>query len=180
MSSDQFSVEYADVKEFPGYRISSIGEVWSCRPINGRGPLTHVYRKIKPTLHHSGRLVVSILNGKSKRQMQVHVLVLMAFVGPRPKGMQCRHFPDPDPKNCRLDNLLWGTQKENAEDSIKQGIQICGERCHKSKLTAQQVISIRKEHTGSRGENQRLARKYGIASTNISGIVKRKTWKHVK
>jgi hypothetical protein len=42
-------------------------------------------------------------------------LVLEAFLGPRPEGMECRHL-DGDRANCRLDNLRWGTHSENERD----------------------------------------------------------------
>jgi hypothetical protein len=51
----------------------------------------------------------------------VHRLVLEAFVGPCPIGMQCRHFPDPNPANCNLKNLQWGTPMENTEDKRVHG-----------------------------------------------------------
>ncbi len=178
-SDDQSIVEYREIKEFPGYRAGSDGSVWSCRPVNGRGPLKESWRKLNPSTDSKGRCVVSICSGACRRQFQVHTLVLLAFVGPKPPGMQCRHYPDPDPTNCRLGNLRWGTQKENAEDSVAKGVQVNGERCHRSKLTAEQVIEIRQQHTGKRGENVRLANIYGIAPTNISRIVSGKTWKHL-
>ena len=179
MSVEQQPIEYRDIPQCLGYRAGSDGTIWSCRPINGRGPLKSEWRQLKPTIDSKGRAVVSICSGDKRRQLQVHTLVLMAFVGPKPAGMQCRHYPDPNPLNCSVGNLQWGTQKQNAEDSIIQGIQIRGEKCHKSKLTADQVIEIRKLYTGKRGEFTSLALKYGIDRGNISGIVFGKTWKHV-
>jgi hypothetical protein len=56
-------------------------------------------------------------DGKS-RTFRVHTLVLTAFVGPRPDGMLCRHWPDPDTSNNRLENLSWGTPAENMQDRL--------------------------------------------------------------
>lgn len=179
MSSAKQTIEYREIPQLPGYRAGSDGSVWSRRPINGKGPLKDNWRQLNPTEDSKGRLVVTIRVDGKGRQYQVHTLILLAFVGPKPPGMQCRHFPDANPKNCRRENLQWGTQKQNAEDSIAQGIQIKGEKCHRSKLTAEQVIEIRKSHTGKRGEHSRLAKIYGIAPTNICGIVTGKTWKHL-
>lgn len=52
---------------------------------------------------------------------RVHILVLEAFVGPRPDGMWGLHWDD-DPWNNRLDNLRWGTPTDNAQDAIRNGV----------------------------------------------------------
>jgi hypothetical protein len=49
-----------------------------------------------------------------------HHLVLEAFVGPRPAGMQTRHLNGVKHDN-RSANLAWGSAKENAEDNKRLG-----------------------------------------------------------
>lgn len=64
----------------------------------------------------------------------VHNLVLLTFVGPRPEGMPHIRHLDGDATNCRLDNLAYGTVKENARDRWKHAAQRksrTGERCSK-------------------------------------------------
>lgn len=51
---------------------------------------------------------------------QIHPLVLLAFVGPRPDGMDCCHN-DGDPTNNRLDNLRWDTRSGNEADKRIHG-----------------------------------------------------------
>ena len=50
----------------------------------------------------------------------VHHLVLEAFVGPRPEGMEACHWDD-DPDNNNLSNLRWDTHSENSRDKIRNG-----------------------------------------------------------
>jgi hypothetical protein len=57
----------------------------------------------------NGYLTV-LLRGKTHT---VHTLVLKAFVGPRPAGLCCCHFPDPSPANNQLSNLRWDTYAAN-------------------------------------------------------------------
>lgn len=50
----------------------------------------------------------------------VHMLVLEAFIGPRPEGMWALHWDD-DKRNNRLDNLRWGTPSDNNLDAVRNG-----------------------------------------------------------
>ncbi|MES5383891.1 NUMOD4 motif-containing HNH endonuclease [Mycolicibacterium conceptionense] len=51
---------------------------------------------------------------------QVGRLVLAAFVGPCPDGMECCHN-DGDAGNNRLENLRWDTHSANVLDCVKHG-----------------------------------------------------------
>ncbi|MGI9293444.1 MAG: NUMOD4 motif-containing HNH endonuclease [Pseudomonadales bacterium] len=69
------------------------------------------------TLQRGGR------RGNPKAEIKmpyVHILVLEAFVGPRPDGLVACHN-DGDPSNNRANNLRWDTQSANQADSIKHG-----------------------------------------------------------
>lgn len=51
---------------------------------------------------------------------KVHRLVLEAFVGPCPTGMETRHR-NGDPADNRLGNLSWSTHAENMGDLVEHG-----------------------------------------------------------
>ena len=53
-------------------------------------------------------------------RVRVHRLVLEAFVGPAPDGMDGCHRDD-DKDNNTLDNLYWGTRAENMADQVRNG-----------------------------------------------------------
>lgn len=55
-----------------------------------------------------------------RRMMQVHRLVLTAFVGPCPDGLECCHWDDNPAHNC-LGNLRWDTRSANQVDRIRNG-----------------------------------------------------------
>jgi hypothetical protein len=99
-------------------------------------------------------------------------LVLEAFVGPCPQGMECCHFPDRDPANCRLDNLRWGTSKENTGDQRLHGTLIGGERHGMAKLADMQVGEIR-ELAGTMSQ-QKIADRFGIKQPHVSDILRGK------
>lgn len=102
-------------------------EVW--RPIPGHAPyevstLGRVRRRarvLKPFANSNGYLRVSLSAKRARRVAFVHVLVLEAFVGPCPPGMEARHVHDRDPRNCCLWNLAWGTDKQNGSDRVRHG-----------------------------------------------------------
>lgn len=104
----------------PGYEVSdhgrvrSLGRVIMCRdgkPKRCRGQV------LKPTVSSDGYLRVRPYPATPQG---VHALVLEAFVGPRPTGMQCCHR-DGDPANNRVENLRWGTISENQLDRVRHG-----------------------------------------------------------
>lgn len=133
--SEACSIEYRDVAGFPGYRVGDDGSVWSrwekrMLPV-GRGsrnilgsqwrPMKLGRQKDRGTQGRSYLQVRLSYGCEAKsRIFRVHRLVLEAFVGPCPDGMETRHR-DGDPTNNRLSNLCWGTPAENAEDKKSQG-----------------------------------------------------------
>jgi hypothetical protein len=50
----------------------------------------------------------------------VHLLVLEAFVGPRPPGLVGCHRDD-NPNNNHVSNLRWDTRRENLLDAVRNG-----------------------------------------------------------
>lgn len=59
----------------------------------------------------SGHLAVDLPSGRKK----VHHLVMEAFVGPRPDGLETRHLNN-NPEDNRLENLAYGTRSQNVLD----------------------------------------------------------------
>ena len=176
------AVRFHQIK--PGYRIGDDGTVWSRRAADGE------WRQLKPTPQYRGHMAIWL--GR-KDQRFVHRLVLEAFVGPCPDGMECRHL-DGNPGNNRLDNLAWGTRAENQQDAIRHGAAYCvrpeniermhtlirkyppvkGEKHHRAKLTDEQVEIIRAVvNPGERdGRAKRLAEIWGVSLITIRMIAR--------
>ena len=91
------------IPSFPRYRADVFGNIYS--PFG---------RKLKQATSR-GYPIVSI--GGSK---YVHRLILETFIGPRPKGKECRHL-DSDKTNNNLRNLVWGTRLDNMRDRLEAG-----------------------------------------------------------
>lgn len=109
---------------------------------------------------------------------KVHRLVLETFVGYRPKGLQCRHL-DGNPANNRLDNLLWGTGKENIADKDRHGSMLRGEKSISAVLKDLDVPEIHRRY--DTGETmQQLATHYGVTSKTIQSVLQGKSFKHAQ
>lgn len=171
------------------YQVSNIGRVRSVprvvqyrqtrssKAAQHHRSLRGLLRKL--TVDRWGYLRVNLCREGEKRRHNVHVLVLEAFVGPRPVGMECRHL-DGNPANNHVQNLCWGTPKENGEDRVRHGT--CagpvGELHPRAKLTERDVLNIRRLSSAGRPKTE-LSQKHKVSLTMIYDIVNRKSWKHV-
>jgi DNA-binding CsgD family transcriptional regulator len=109
--------EWRSVDGCPGYEVSNLGRSRSWRPIRRHAGAPSSPRILKPTTNSNGYLRVRVRDEHGRfRSMYVHRLVLLAFRGPCPDGMEACHGPDHAKSNCRLDNLKWDTRKSNLEE----------------------------------------------------------------
>lgn len=160
------SERWRRIPAFPLYEVSSSGRVR--RWVTGRQLTTY------PT--NFGHLKVHC--GRSGRDKLVHRLVLEAFVGPCPDGMECRHL-NGDPSDNRLDNLAWGSHEENMQDSVRHGTRARGRDNGNSKLTAEQVADIRRQYATGLVSQRSLAERFSVSQRTIWNIVNREQWCHV-
>lgn len=184
--------EWRDIPGYEGYyQASNLGRIRSlyrafprnpndekeCRDIEAycatapRSPK----KILKQAIGFAGRRFVMLCKHSRGKRFQVHRLVLAAFVGECPEGMECRHL-DGDHTNNRLENLRWGTRVQNAQDRVRHGTHARGEQAAAAKLTEAQVREIRADPRGAR----RLARVYGVSMVAIHYIKTRRTWTHVE
>jgi len=67
-----------------------------------------------------GHLRVTFSIKTKRTSFQVHHLVLLEFVGPRPTGLHGLHNNDIPDDNC-FKNLRWGSQADNMRDAVDNG-----------------------------------------------------------
>jgi hypothetical protein len=104
------------------YEVSDLGRVRSIdriAPLGSKGAVRR-YRgvELRPQLKRDGYIQVCLARNGRHSWVMVHRLVLLAFVGPAPEGMECCHG-NHDPWDNRLVNLRWGTQLENFRDVVQ-------------------------------------------------------------
>ena len=155
--------------DYPNHRVTRTGHCWSKE--SGQ------WRKLSNV--STGKYVaVGLCRNGKQRAFLVHRLVLLAFVGPCPEGMECRHL-DGNPKNNNLCNLCWGTKKENGEDKVKHGNSMLGTTNPNVRLNAEKVIEIRRLWDTGWYQLRDLGTMFEVDHTTIAQVVKRVTWKQV-
>lgn len=168
--------EWRDIPEWPGYRVSKCGIVQSCKIRNGRG-FKSDWTTLKPRRSRDGYISIGLKNVPKRTFIPIHVIVLMAWVGPRPDGMLACHN-DGNKGNNTLKNLRWDTPKANAQDAIKHGTWLHGEIHPESILNDQAVV--RMYELLMQGHRIReVGEVLGFKVSTLHNIVCGKAWKHV-
>lgn len=118
-------VLYRELEQHVGYRFGDDGSIWSRwkRAVGPGWVLSDEWRMIKPSLDKNGYPRITI----NRRAYFFHLLILEAFRGPCPAGLEGCHN-DGVPSNCRLGNLRYDTCKANLADRVRHGTMPVGAR----------------------------------------------------
>lgn len=110
----------------------------------------------------------------------VHRFSYELYIGAIPDGMHVLHTCD-NPPCSNPKHLFLGTHADNMQDRKNKGRYVgnVGAKNNSAKLTEIEVIDIRKEYTGIRGNIASLARKYNVSGDTISKIVNNISWTNV-
>tara|TARA_R110000822_G_scaffold105842_1_gene233780 strand:+ start:206 stop:688 length:483 start_codon:yes stop_codon:yes gene_type:complete len=158
--------EWRDVVGFEGfYQVSNFGNIKNTK--------TKLIKKIQLNVRLN-RPQICLSKFDKVTTVYPHKLVMEAFVGKRPVGMECCHA-DGDPWNNNLSNLRWDTRINNSQDKFKHGTQKLGENHPMSKLTIEKVLKIRQDNRVHR----LIAFEYGVSQSVISQIKSKKSWAHI-
>lgn len=167
-------VEFRELGRYVGYRFGDDGSVWS-RWVRSR--IGETWKRLKGRPNDKGYLRVQIKNSETGGidEWYVHRLVMEAFRGPCPKGIEVRHTDDNDRSNNRLSNLGYATHATNIRDKFRHGTQPFGENNVASKLDWTKVRLVRRAKR--RGVTSALlSRHLGVTTGLISQIVRYKIW----
>lgn len=176
--------QWRDISGWEGwYEVSDKGRVRSLPRKSRAGSGTAFYRGkvLKASIAKNGYRVVSMTApGGVRSYRYVHQLVLEAFIGPRPVGMEACHNNGIRKQNY-LTNLRYDTPSGNARDRITHGRGPTGEHSRGeknglAKLNAKKVKYIRAHPEMTL---ERLASKYDVNLGTIWCARTGKTWRHV-
>ncbi len=166
------------------YEVSDHGGVKRVK----RGPATWPGRILRPARDRKGYLYVALCQGdnSTKRRFPVHRLVLAAFVGPCPPGLQVNHKNGVQADN-RIGNLEYVTARENMRHARVVLGRVMGgggrgESIGNSKLNESAVRDIRRRYRPRVVTYKQLATDYGVAESTVHRVVNRDQaggWAHV-
>ena len=158
------------------YSVSSEGRVKGETKTRdrGRGVLAVVRERILRPYRGKNYDSVSLVNGKTKKTMNIHSLVANAFLGPLENG-KCVCHTNGDGRDNRLLNLRYDTYSGNMLDKKEHGTNKEGSGHYKHILAEDQaryILSVKGKKTCSE-----LAKEFGVSISTISKINTGKNWK---
>ena len=119
--------------------------------------------------------------GYEDKVLAAHRVAWTLTCGPIPDGMCICHHCD-NKICCNPKHLFSGTSADNSADRASKGHNADkrGEKNGRSKLTAKQVLEIRRRYAEGGVTQRELADEYGIAAqSQISNIIHGRRWKHL-
>lgn len=166
--------QWRDIPGYEGrYQVSDLGRVRS---------LDRAVKTVSRCGNRSARVVRGVLLAPQKhsrgyvqyklggRIWLAHALVALAFIGPRPEGMEVAHG-DGDKQNNAFRNLRYATPLENGDDRRKHGTSGAGEANSRAVLSNAAVEQLR----ATRGLTQtELGEQHGISQAHVSRLLNRR------
>lgn len=158
------------------YEVSDLGRVRSLdREVRHSGGTAMRLRGKILASHpvpHTKHLIVSLYQDGKQKIRYVHRLVLEAFAGPRPAGMESLHGPGGPADNRWPEALHYGTHRENMIDTHRDGTMTW------ARLTPELVLVCRARRAqGASYKN--IADGVGMSREAVRKAVIGKTWGHV-
>lgn len=137
-------------------------------------------RLLKPRPNR-GHVKVALYSGGNATRSErfVHRLVLEAFAGPCPDGMEACHGPGGPADNRWPENLRWDTHQANSDDAVRDGDYHQGERHRSAKLTDSKVLEMRRLYAAGNGSTRQLAAMYGVDKATAYRAISGATWTHL-
>lgn len=169
--------------KYPGYAFGSDGSIWSCRRVGSKKhEYSNTWRRLKGCVtkrYKSGYVFVAVrsVDDRLRKTRSAHSLILEAFVGPRPTGMEACHN-DGDGLNNSIQNLRWDTPASNTNDKLKHGVLAKGESLPHSKLSRRIVLRLRSLPI-EKFDATEEAKRYGVSEPTIYRARSNTTWRHV-
>lgn len=130
-----------------------------------------------------GYMSIGLWKNKTRKTFRIHNLMMEAFIGPCPSGMEVCHNNGIKNDN-RLMNLRYDTKNANWEDSVKHGTRFqpnnVGENHGQAKLNNWIVRIIKQLLKQKILKQKEISEIFNINHRTISAIKNDRIWNHIK
>lgn len=159
------------------YEVSNLGNIRSLvrKGIANYGERFYGGKNVKPFIATSGYLSVNLTKKNYRKQYLLHRIVLEAFVGKCPEGMEGCHN-NGNRLDSRLENLRWDTRSNNALDKRNHLTWQAGQNNGNAKLTNEQAKEIKQSKLSA----NKLTKIYNVSQTTILRIKRGESYINVK
>jgi hypothetical protein len=161
------------------YSVSNMGRVRSeqrrVKRSDGR-PRTIPCCILKYRVGDVGYPIVSLHKNGKGQTIRVHRVVLEAFVGPCPDGMECLHANN-DKLDARLVNVRWGTHAENTGQMRDDGRAQAALGAGTAKKLDWADLHLILSDLAAGQTQQLIADRHGIVRQTVSKIARGEYWR---
>lgn len=166
-------VEHLSWRWVPGLPYYEAHPAGRMRTYRSRGRLLRSPRALYPSLDKWGYPQFNVYDGAKWVRWRLHDVIAVTFLGERPPEHVVRHLDD-NKENCRVENLVYGTHRENAADARRnRRVRFGG-----AKLTPSRVASLR-DLAVYNPDPKFLATRFGISVGTVRDILAYRTWKDI-
>lgn len=160
------------MKDIPGYEglyaATTDGKVWSTRS----------RKYLANTLHHTGYLIVCLSKNKGKKNLTVHKIVALTYLG---ESNLIINHKNGNKTDNNVSNLEYCTHKQNNHHARAIGLTKTryGEDCGNSKFSKEEIVHIRHLFFNEGMQQFEIANKFNTTKSNIYRILSREVWRHL-
>jgi len=169
-------VEWRSIPGWPEYQVSNTGAVRRVGSATG-AQVGRILRQLRNK--KTGYFSVCLSRYAEQVRIDVHRLVAMTFLGPRPSADHLVAHNDGSRTNNHYSNLRWATQRENLRDCRQHGTALLGARNPMTRLDEVDVKSIhRMKAVGI--PRLVIAEGFGLHKRTVFRILAGDNWGHVQ
>lgn len=162
--------KFKTLEDYPGYFFGEMGNILSTRK-------NRIFL-IKTNLNKYGYVTCGLTDKNKKlKNLTVHRLIAKSWLPNDKNYPVVLHLNDIKSDN-RVENLRWGSHKENTRMAMDKGLMNYGESVNTCKLSEKEVLEIYNLYEDGHTRPQ-LAIKYKVTWGTIDRIVKKKGWKNI-
>lgn len=161
------------------YEVSNLGRV----RVVFSSKHTQIGMLVGSTKNTGYREAALVDSDGARKYVRIHKMVLLAFVGPPPSGMECNHKNGIKTDN-RLENLEWVTKSEQHIHRARvlnhhprgECLARRGERNGGAKIGRLEAEKIREWYAFGTISQQAIADFFGLNQAHVSRIIRRSNW----